>query len=489
MAEVDRIQEIDVRAAAGRDILLLMSSTRERIEMILCTFIEPQNRHAEPETSPSLHIFERFLKQRKSLKKPVGEVSLVVCQITQEAVETFEKHAPIFWDGEDTYYEEDEEDNYDSDEEVDYDSDEEDDYNVDDIESIYGLMFGLSTRAIDATEVRRAIDEEIAERIALHEASIRNLKTRRNAYSNTSILPPEVLSKIFLAAKDGIPGYGVLKEASWLNVAGVCQEWRSIALASPRMWSSIDISKPNCALEFLKRSKSAPLRINCKTRPLTITAANEEMVKSIIAEVSRIEELEISAITQGEIIRFLSDAGTLTSLDLEASVIFTHLEYPPSASVAFTSLSPPLEEPDLSSLVKRCKRIEKLRLNDVHLPVFQTLIKSSKRKAKSPRLVPKLQTIELLRCTFIDPDNRYANLHDSPSFTVFERFLKQRKHCNMPVKDVLIEMCEVTEDAVARLEQYTDIAWDGEEMDSGEEEEDDYYDSDGFDDLYGFAGF
>ncbi|KAJ8689658.1 hypothetical protein PTI98_012539 [Pleurotus ostreatus] len=310
------------------------------------------------------------------------------------------------------------------------------------------MLQSRSTRAIDATEVRRAIDEEIAERIALHEASIRDLKTRRNAYSNTSILPPEVLSKIFLAAKDGIPG--VLKEASWMNVAGVCQEWRSIALASPRMWSSIDISKPNCALEFLKRSKSAPLRINCKTRPLTITAANEEMVKSIIAEVSRIEELEISAITQGEIIRFLSDAGSapllrhlrlevsvmspsqdpfllsfiempflrhldlerinisefpplphlthlaisltswstmrpssllsslrcspkleeiditglvrdspgdslprvelpnlrhiaLTSLDLEASVIFTHLEYPPSASVAFTSLSPLLK--------------------------------------------------------------------------------------------------------------------------------------------------
>lgn len=107
----------------------------EVIEMTLCTFIEPEN-IAEPETSPSLAIFERFLKQRKSLKKPVGEVLLVMCQITPEAVESLEKYTSICWDGEDTYYEEDEED-YDSDEEN------EEDYDFDDLEGIYGLRFGL----------------------------------------------------------------------------------------------------------------------------------------------------------------------------------------------------------------------------------------------------------------------------------------------------------------------------------------------------------
>ncbi|KAF4585164.1 hypothetical protein EYR40_002001 [Pleurotus pulmonarius] len=384
----------------------------EGIELILCTFIKPENRHTKPETSPSLRIFEGFLEQRKKLKKPV-DVSLMLCLITPEAVESLEKST------------------------------------------------------IDVTKLRRAIDEEIAERTALHEASIRDLKSRRNAYSNTSILPPEILSRIFLAAKDAIQVYGAPKEAGWLNVAAVCQEWRSIALASPRMWSSIDITKMDCALEFLKRSKSAPLRINCKKSPLAITAANEEMVQSIMAEVGRIQELDINATTQGEVIRLLSsnapesapllqhlrlvvplqlvspdpfpindmypkmtflrhlelerinifelpplphlthltislgswssmrpssllsslshspkleeiditglvkdnptDSPTrvtlpsltriaISSFDLKASTIFTYLDHPPSASVAFTNLMTSIGEPDLSSLVKLCRR-------------------------------------------------------------------------------------------------------------------------------------
>ncbi|KAF4607497.1 hypothetical protein EYR38_001569 [Pleurotus pulmonarius] len=545
---------------------------------------------------------------------------------------------------------------------------------------------------IDATEVRRVIDEEIAERIALHEASIRNLKSRRNAYSNTSILPPEILSRIFLAAKDGIPVSRTPKEAPWLNVAGVCQEWRSVALASPRMWSSIDITKPDCALEFLKRSKSAPLRINCKTSPLTITAANEEMVQSIMAEVSRIQELDISATTQGEIIRLLSsnasesapllqhlrlvvslvspdpfpindmypkmtflrhlelkrinifklpplphlthltislgswssmrpssllsslshspkleeiditglvkdnptDSPTrvtlpsltriaISSFDLKASAIFTYLDHPPSASVAFTNFTAPIGEPDLSGLVKlcrrfleqgapvihkihfsnthrfddsfrldvscwgppisdklsitlnmesryycaacialcsvlpiesvpnlgvngfhdmthaqwktifqRCKEVQKLLFNNVPLSLFRTLIRSSKSKSMSPQRVPKLQTIELVHCTLIDRENLYAPLIDSLSFVTFAKFLRKRKRLNMPVEKVIIEMCEITDHAVLHLEQYADVAWDGEEIDSDsdddddEEEEESSHDSD---DLYGFPEF
>ncbi|KAF9488184.1 hypothetical protein BDN71DRAFT_1457662 [Pleurotus eryngii] len=111
-----------VKSKATKAPLLLPKL--EGIEMTLCTFIE--TRHAEAHASSSFNIFERFLKQRKSLKKPVGEVSLVLCRITPEAVETLEKYAPIYWDGEDTYYEEEEEE-------------EEDDYDSDELECMYGF--------------------------------------------------------------------------------------------------------------------------------------------------------------------------------------------------------------------------------------------------------------------------------------------------------------------------------------------------------------
>lgn len=317
----------------------------------------------------------------------------------------------------------------------------------------------IETNAIAA---RRAIDEEIA----LHEATIRSLKTRRNDYSDTSVLPSEILAKIFSAAKVEAPSYtSPPKGASWLNVAGVCQEWRNITLASPQMWSSIDLSRPDRALEMLKRSKSVPLQIFCRKLSFRITEANIHIARLVMAQVHRMQELDIRASAQSEISRFLGlnananapllellcleslsvpspsplnvmprempslrrlylrninisalppsshlmylqisfgphssmpSSSLLSSLqyspnleeivvsgvtkddfteplqrvklpnlsrisvastDLEASAIFTKLEYPPSATVAFRNEMPPVGEPDFSNVVNICRRL------------------------------------------------------------------------------------------------------------------------------------
>lgn len=140
---------------------------------------------------------------------------------------------------------------------------------------------------------------------------------RRNGHSNISALPSKILAEIFLYAKDGVLRYGAPKEAGPLNVAGVCRDWRNIALASPQMWSFINLSRPDCALELLKRSKSAPLQIHCKSAPLTITAANEGIFKSIMAEVDRIKEIDVHATAGSDILWLMSSNGGASAPLLE----------------------------------------------------------------------------------------------------------------------------------------------------------------------------
>ncbi|KAF4566182.1 hypothetical protein EYR36_011597 [Pleurotus pulmonarius] len=524
-----------------------------------------------------------------------------------------------------------------------------------------------SLRDIGVATARRAIDSEIAKTTVLDEPSIPNLKP----YNTTSILPSEILSQIFLVAKDGSPPEGTPKEGSWLNVAGVCREWRKIALASPRLWSTIDLSKPECALEFFKRSKAAPLWIHCNPRPLDIVTANGDMVKSIMADIGRIQEIDVYATTQEAIVQFLAfntaaraplleclrlvvsrewssttvpfpldvmyrempslrrldlhkinisefpplphlthltislnDWSTMRptsllaslhhslkleelditglmkdkpgasppriklpnltliaikSFDFETSTIFDNIEYPSSSAVVFSNIKSPSGAPDLSSLVRlcgrfleegapaaqrisfmssklvvscqgppisellsirlhmgygnwsaafipftsalplesvldleigefsesdvtdaqwrtifqRCKALEILRLrNQAPLSLFEGFVRLP--LPEPPHLAPGLQAIFLQECIIIESEFRDLYPDESYPFNILERFLGQRKRAKLPVKDVYIEMCEITREAVERLKQHTNIIWDGLHPDDlwGEDEED-----------------
>jgi hypothetical protein len=84
----------------------------------------------------------------------------------------------------------------------------------------------------------------------------RALLTHRNALARISVLPPEVLSRIFrLVALAEPPPWSELQHLGWISVTHVCRHWRQAARVSGYRASTAWIS------ETLARARNAPLAI------------------------------------------------------------------------------------------------------------------------------------------------------------------------------------------------------------------------------------
>ncbi|KAF7419499.1 hypothetical protein PC9H_002090 [Pleurotus ostreatus] len=190
-----------------------------------------------------------------------------------------------------------------------------------DIDSIF-----RSTCEPHATDAQRAIDKEIAG----YDAAIRVLKTQRNTHSSISRLPPEIFAAIFQLVRSGQAQTAPVP--SWINVTSVCRQWRAIALASPQMWTTIDISHPGSALELLKRSKSAPLQISCGTHPYDV-GLHTLVAGAVMAEIGRMQTLQIWSMVDTDVLQFLPLPGVpgATILeDLQLSANTTVSQPPPN---------------------------------------------------------------------------------------------------------------------------------------------------------------
>jgi len=105
--------------------------------------------------------------------------------------------------------------------------------------------------------LRQTVDDEINSL----EATLRALKSRRNALATISRLPPETLAVIFtFLSSSALNESGSL---TWIRVAHVCDQWRQIALGHPRFWSNVNVTRmsPAVMAEILARSKMAPLTL------------------------------------------------------------------------------------------------------------------------------------------------------------------------------------------------------------------------------------
>ncbi|KAF5336984.1 hypothetical protein D9611_003117 [Ephemerocybe angulata] len=109
-----------------------------------------------------------------------------------------------------------------------------------------------------------------------------------NSTSPTSRLPPEVLSKVFIAVRDA--GRGNLL---WTRVSHVCKRWRDTAIADPILWSDIGAIHPRFTPIMLARSKSAPLVVKLKVdEDLRIT---NKLLGEILERSERLRSLDIFA--------------------------------------------------------------------------------------------------------------------------------------------------------------------------------------------------
>ncbi|KAL4264344.1 F-box domain-containing protein [Pleurotus pulmonarius] len=119
-----------------------------------------------------------------------------------------------------------------------------------------------------------------------------------------SQLPVELIAEIFVLAQgsdNGFPAWTPCrpsdwKQRTWLNVAGVSRRWRQIALETPQLWATLDLTSSASGMEMIERSKGAPLRVRC-CRPFKYSL-HKSIGEAIIRQFSRIEELNISGATQ-----------------------------------------------------------------------------------------------------------------------------------------------------------------------------------------------
>ncbi|KAF7343671.1 F-box domain-containing protein [Mycena sanguinolenta] len=144
-----------------------------------------------------------------------------------------------------------------------------------------------------ALVVRRAAEsrEEIDKQLAWHGAQIALLKAKRNALAPISVLPNELMIRIFtIFAVE----FDALFDLKWTKIIYVCRHWHAFALAAHPLWSYIDLSSgqiPDRLYQQLRRSGTAPLS-------LKIPPYGGSYTDLILSNSERIRELDLESDAQ-----------------------------------------------------------------------------------------------------------------------------------------------------------------------------------------------
>ena len=105
------------------------------------------------------------------------------------------------------------------------------------------------------------------------DAAMQLLRTVRNALAPVSLLPPEVLARVFRFLSLDEPPHSGKQNLGWIRVTHVCQLWRQVALDDSSLWARISGVTTNTELvsEMLARARNAPLDINVNLNGATIS--------------------------------------------------------------------------------------------------------------------------------------------------------------------------------------------------------------------------
>ncbi|KAK7051253.1 hypothetical protein VNI00_004753 [Paramarasmius palmivorus] len=191
---------------------------------------------------------------------------------------------------------------------------------------------GDDARLADLKKEIERIDRGIAELLEVEDAAkIVDLKFTRNSFVPIHQLPNELLSEIFLSCADlewigsMLPSYCLIDLIDeppwgWIFITHVCQRWRMVALDIATLWTSLNLGYPDWAVEMLKRSRSAPLRIQYSARG--VGSKGLQVLEQVLADdIARVLTLALSYGKEDEIQRLLLTLGPaplLEKLHLEA---------------------------------------------------------------------------------------------------------------------------------------------------------------------------
>ncbi|TCD61496.1 hypothetical protein EIP91_008362 [Steccherinum ochraceum] len=146
---------------------------------------------------------------------------------------------------------------------------------------------------------RASLDAELAHYVV----GAAKVRQKINALTRICRLPPETLGEIFVFYVQEMDEYA---KRYWVDphlgsdwptvVSQVCHHWREVALATPRLWTKINVDN---ALErtktFLERSKQAPLHVVAIQRSLSEDPSRlVSALELLVPELKRTESLHTS---------------------------------------------------------------------------------------------------------------------------------------------------------------------------------------------------
>lgn len=148
-------------------------------------------------------------------------------------------------------------------------------------------------------QVDHAIDLH-EQKIAQLRNDILSLKSRRNAFSSISRLPPELLGEIFVALVQSCaaffrpphPRYKAPRSRSrdWVAINMVCRHWRDVALRTTHIWSYVYLQSHLETLKlFLDRSGQVPLKL----ATITSSVLPKEVLTCVVQNMGRVESIRI----------------------------------------------------------------------------------------------------------------------------------------------------------------------------------------------------
>ncbi|KAI0654728.1 hypothetical protein C8Q70DRAFT_468063 [Cubamyces menziesii] len=136
---------------------------------------------------------------------------------------------------------------------------------------------GVQHTILEAIEARQAKVDSLL-------GAISELRTLYNRTSPISILPPELLTVVFLYATSDGEG-----NADIISISRVCRHWRDSSLQTPALWTRILLDHPAGIEAFLERSRPLPAYIAFKTSYEPATAT----LRLIGTEAHRLRSLKI----------------------------------------------------------------------------------------------------------------------------------------------------------------------------------------------------
>ena len=187
---------------------------------------------------------------------------------------------------------------------------------------------------------------------------LHTLLTRRNTLLPISILPPEILARIFHLLVLDEPLFFGRRNMGWVSlirVTHVCWHWRQVALDDSSLWARIRGIPMNTRwiLEMLVRAKNAPLDIEFNLD--VVARPSPEALLIILPHLSHTRQLRFHSLSRlhSDDVRKIcsSEAPALEHFELIATVYYPTTFQDLGGNMLFNGHAPRLQTLSLSQVV------------------------------------------------------------------------------------------------------------------------------------------